>query len=439
MPGGPRALLSAAAERARGFVYLGGRHVGAPLLLLAHDEAARVELRGDARDGDDVRGLLSRLDEVTESLAPDDVCVFLLGYEASAALDPLAPRHAREAGYGPDAWLRVYRCGVRLDDGGRTEAFFAGQAPPQQLASLLEGAPHGRGDDEGEPAPPSLSLTLPHDARSRHVERIARCRQHLYAGTLYQANLAHALVVEEQSATDAARWFLARTAAEEPPFAAFVDDEQWGSLVSLSPERFLTWDLEEGRAAAYPIKGTRPRGATTEDDASLLRELFDSEKDAAEHVMIVDLLRNDLGRVAETGGVEVTALMRGLSVKNVHHLESEICARLRPGTRLSDLLLATAPGGSITGAPKSAALDVIHELEERPRGPYTGVLGVVDGRGRASSSLLIRTWIRPDGAAGTLHVGGGIVVGSDPDAEWQETLDKAAAFGSLGEGGASGH
>lgn len=363
-----------------------------------------MELRGEDADGAAVRRLLASLDDVTAALADDQLCVFLLGYEASAALDPLAHRHARDEKLGPDAWVRVYRkaSGALVDDDENAVG-------------------------EGRP----LSLSLPPKARERHVERVARCREHLVAGTLYQANLAHPLVVEERSVAEAARWFLERIQEQEPPFAAFVHEEAWGSLVSLSPECFLTWDLTEGRAAAYPIKGTRPRGATPDEDARLLDELLSSEKDAAEHVMIVDLLRNDLGRVATSGGVTVTKLMRPLSVRNVHHLESEIRAQLRGGTRLSELLEATAPGGSITGAPKSAALDVIHELEGGPRGPYTGVLGVVDARGRGAASLLIRTWVRPNGAEGRLHVGGGIVVDSDPDEEWQETLDKAGAFGAL--------
>lgn len=147
--------------------------------------------------------------------------------------------------------------------------------------------------------------------------------------------------------------------------------------------------------------------------------------------MIVDLLRNDLGKVARTGGVTVEALMRVVSVKTVHHLKSAVAAELEAGMALSDLLEATVPGGSITGAPKSAAVDVIHELEVGPRGPYTGILAATCGRGRGNASILIRTWIRPDDGPGALFVGGGIVVDSDPAAEWQETLDKAAAFGPV--------
>lgn len=147
--------------------------------------------------------------------------------------------------------------------------------------------------------------------------------------------------------------------------------------------------------------------------------------------MIVDLLRNDLGRVAVPGGVSVESLMHVVSTSSVHHLESTIAARLRDDVGVAKLLAAVAPGGSITGAPKSAAVDVIAALEDGPRGAYTGVLGVVDGHGHLVTSLLIRTWIRPDDGPGSLHVGGGIVVDSDPEAEWQETLHKAAAFGQV--------
>jgi anthranilate/para-aminobenzoate synthase component I len=147
--------------------------------------------------------------------------------------------------------------------------------------------------------------------------------------------------------------------------------------------------------------------------------------------MIVDLLRNDLGRVAVVGGVTVERPLAMLSAPNVHHLETTVHARMRPGIGLEALLHATAPGGSITGAPKSSAIEAIHALEDGARGAYTGVLGVVDGAGHFATSLLIRTWLRPDDGTGALHVGGGIVVDSQPDGEWDETLHKARAFGDV--------
>ena len=440
LPGRP---LSALLERAaaiglRDFAYLSDRFGGAPVLLTDPEEVSRVELSGRDGDLDAVRDLLRALDGASTGLPVDDegplgLAVFLVGYEACSVLDPLAPRHPRDPALGPDALLRVYRAGVRLLASG-PEAFFPDGGPPDGLARLLDDDPGSGAASLDERRAPRLALQP--GERQRHEERVRCCLEHLSAGVLYQANLAHRLRVEERDLASAARFFGARLREREPPFAAFFDDARFqaaggGSLISLSPECFLSWDLGARRAAAFPIKGTRPRGSTPEEDRALKRELLASEKDEAEHVMIVDLLRNDLGKVARPGGVTVEELMRVVSVPNVHHLESVIAAELDEGVRLSQLLEATVPGGSITGAPKSAALDVIHELEGGARGPYTGVLGAVDGRGRGASSILIRTWIRPDGAAGALHVGGGVVVGSEPEAELQETLDKARAFGRV--------
>jgi anthranilate/para-aminobenzoate synthase component I len=389
-----------------GAAYLAGGFLGGPVLCRDGEEVARVELAHDDGDRARVLRLLGALDDARASLAEGELCVFLLGYEASAALDARAPRKARDATLGPDAWVRVYR---RVDE-----------------------ASHDASDTVAPPAAPPLALTTPPGARAAHEARVARCREELFAGTLYQANLAHRVDVEPRDRAGSARWFLDRTREVEPAFSAWVDDA-WGTLVSLSPEAFLRYDLREGRAAAYPIKGTRPRGATPEEDERLRAELQASAKDAAEHEMIVDLLRNDLGRVARPGGVTVTELMRVVTVPNVFHLETEIVAQLRPATTLGRLLVNTAPGGSITGAPKSAALDVIAALEAGPRGPYTGTLGVVDASGRGAASILIRTWLRAHDGRGALHVGGGIVTDSDPAEEWQETLDKAAAFGVVAE------
>jgi anthranilate/para-aminobenzoate synthase component I len=264
------------------------------------------------------------------------------------------------------------------------------------------------------------------DARARHTARVERAKEHLVDGVIYQANLAHRIVIDPVAHDEGLAFFLAAIAEGVPPCAAFVDVPGWGSVISLSPERFLVRDPPES-VRAFPIKGTRPRGATADEDARWRAELCASEKDAAEHVMIVDLLRNDLGKLAIPGGVTVECLLDVMSVRNVHHLESTVAARVRDGVSASELLAATVPGGSITGAPKSSAVEVIEQLEDGPRGLYTGILGIVDGDS-LRSSLLIRTWLRPDDGAGSLHVGGGIVVDSDPASEWQETLDKAAAF-----------
>jgi len=348
---------------------------------------------------DDPDAVLVALDDNRASLAEDERLLFLLGYEASVALDPRAPRRAHDPRLGPSCF--VWRCRVVSD--------------PLSSSSSSSGW---------------LRLSTTTAARDAHRRRVVAARERLLDGVIYQANLAHRLDVAARDFAFGLAFFRARAAGVA--CAAFVDVPGWGSLVSLSPERFVVGDLARGEVRTYPIKGTAPRGRTPEEDSARRAALLASTKDRAEHVMIVDLLRNDLGRVAVIGGVTVERLLAPLSAPNVHHLETAIHARLRDGVGLRDLLWATAPGGSITGAPKSSALEAISELEDGPRGAYTGLLGVVDSAGRFATSLLIRTWLRPDdGGPGALHVGGGIVVDSDPDAEWQETLHKARAFGAV--------
>jgi para-aminobenzoate synthetase component 1 len=362
------------------------------------DEVMCIDLVGTPDDAARMDAMLHALDALWPTLADDELALFLIGHEAACALDERLPRQPRDPTLGPDAWLRRMRI-VDVTDV----------------------------TDDATPPRPFVATPTAH-AHSAHVERVTQAREHLLDGVIYQANLAHRLIVEPRTFSEGRALYLEAIRTNAPPFCAFVDDERWGSLISLSPERFVTFDLQAHTASAYPIKGTRPRGMSDVDDARLLAELCASEKDEAEHVMIVDLLRNDLGKLAIAGGVTVEQLMATVSVKNVHHLESTITARLRDDVRASDILRACAPGGSITGAPKSSAVDVIHALEDGPRGPYTGILGAMDNLGRCVSSLLIRTWVRPDEGHGALHVGGGIVVDSDPESEWQETLHKAAAF-----------
>jgi para-aminobenzoate synthetase component I len=352
-------------------------------------------------DGADAQDITDAVDRQRGTLGDDERLVFVLGYEACVGLDPRAHRlpHAREL--GPPSLLRRLRCG------------------PLPLT------PRG--------PPPTLQLTTTMQAKRAHLERVERCREALRDGVVYQANLAHRCVVGPVVREAALRFFLAHRG--RAACAAYLDVAGWGSIVSLSPERFvqatLDGPLDERRAWTWPIKGTVLGHRDADIDAAAVQRLRASEKDRAEHVMIVDLLRNDLGRLAVVGGVQVTSLMHVVSTASVHHLESTIEARLRPDVGVAEVIRATAPGGSITGAPKSAAVDLIASLEAGPRGAYTGVLGVVDRLGRLQTSLLIRTWLRPDDGAGSLHVGGGIVVDSDPESEWQETLHKAAAFGQV--------
>src|SRR4029078_1053095 len=195
------------------------------------------------------------------------------------------------------------------------------------------------------------------------------------------------------------------------------------ALLSASPEPFLAV-TSDGQVTTDPIKGTRPRGRTQAEDRALARDLLCSVKDRAENVMIVDVLRNDLGRVCRPGSVRVPRLCRLERTAAVQHLVSTITRLLAPGRDAFDLLAASFPGGSITGAPKIRAMEILEELEPVRRGPYTGAAGWLSPDGAMGTSILIRSFVA-DGERLTLHVGGGITWRSDPAAEWDETVAKA--------------
>jgi para-aminobenzoate synthetase component 1 len=258
-------------------------------------------------------------------------------------------------------------------------------------------------------------------SRAAYEEGVRAVRAAIARGEIYQANLTRRL----ETPFSGDPWPLYRGLRTGDPalFAAFLDLGQDRAIISASPEPFLSVDAE-GHVATDPIKGTRPRGRTRDDDRRLARELLCSVKDRAENVMIVDVLRNDLGRCCSPGSVRVPRLCRLERTDAVQHLVTTIHGRLLPGRDALDLLGASFPGGSITGAPKIRAMEILEGLEPVRRGPYTGAAGWISPDGAMRTSILIRTFVA-DGRRLTLHVGGGITWGSDPAAEWQETVDKA--------------
>jgi para-aminobenzoate synthetase component 1 len=247
-------------------------------------------------------------------------------------------------------------------------------------------------------------------------------QQEIAAGELYQANLTHRLAARFSG--DAWRLYEALRARSPAPFAAFVGLPEL-TIVGSSPEGFLRLDAD-GAVETRPIKGTRPRGETAADDARLFEELRSSEKERAENAMIVDLMRNDLGRVCAPGSVEVPELFAIERYATLFQMVSTVRGRLRPGRDRVDLLRAAFPPGSMTGAPKIAAMQLLARLEPVRRGVYSGALGYLDARGGADLCVVIRTLLCR-GRQAWLHVGGGIVLDSDPRAEWEETLAKARA------------
>ena len=253
--------------------------------------------------------------------------------------------------------------------------------------------------------------------------RFAAVQHYIRAGDCYQINLAQRFSARYRGDLWQAYQHLRQ--ATPTPFSGFMawpgaQGEQ--AILSLSPERFLRCHAD-GHVETRPIKGTRPRGETPAADRRLAEELAASPKDRAENVMIVDLLRNDLGRVCRPGSVRVPQLCQLESYANVHHLVSVVCGQLAQGQRPLDLLAAAFPGGSITGAPKVRAMQIIDELEPSRRGPYCGSLGYIDVRGEMDTSITIRTAVA-DGEQLHLWGGGGLVADSDVTAEYQETWDK---------------
>jgi para-aminobenzoate synthetase component 1 len=261
--------------------------------------------------------------------------------------------------------------------------------------------------------------------REQYIAAVATVIERILAGDIFQANLSQRFVQPFTGDTIALYHALRRRAGGS--HSAYI--ERGGiTVLSLSPERFFSYDPVRRLAETRPIKGTRPRDHDDPArDAALADELRRSEKDRAENVMIVDLMRNDLHRVSLPDSVVVPSLCDLESHAAVHHLVSTVQGTLAPGRDVLDLLAATFPGGSITGAPKLRAMEIIAELEAVARGIYCGAIGWIGNDGGADLNIAIRTVTVADGVA-TLGAGGGITALSDPGQEYQETLDKAAAL-----------
>ena len=274
-----------------------------------------------------------------------------------------------------------------------------------------------RPDDQFELA--ALDGLLSNFSRDQYIKSVSRVIEYIYAGDIFQANLSQRLLFpQKQPAIDLYERLRDRNAA---PFAGYFAWDDW-SVLSASPERFLRVTGRE--VETRPIKGTRKRSEGPEADLFTRDELRESDKDRAENVMIVDLLRNDLSRVCEAGSIEVPQLCIVETYETVQHLVSEIRGRLRDDVSTWDLFAATFPGGSITGAPKIRAMEIIAELESTVRGPYCGSLFYVSCSGHTDSNILIRTFTCRHGWV-QCQAGGGIVADSDPQAEYDETLHKA--------------
>lgn len=330
------------------------------------------------------------------------------GYDLARVVERL-PGGPSAGGDAPDLWLAAYGAVARWPGGD-----VVGDDPDARaalVAAFARGVPVG--------LPPRLGPLVADDDASHHVARVERVRDYLAAGDVYQVNLARRLVARVTAPGDALAIYAALAAVAPAPYGGLLEADGV-TIISGSPERFLA-AVADARVETRPIKGTRPRGP------SGAAELAGSAKDAAEHLMIVDLERNDLGRIAELGSVRVDALGYVVELPALYHKVSRVSARPRPGCGYAALLRAMFPGGSITGAPKVRAMQLVDELEPARRGPYCGALGYFGDAGAFELAIAIRIGVLAGGEL-RVHVGGGIVADSDPVAELAETELKAAGW-----------
>ena len=269
---------------------------------------------------------------------------------------------------------------------------------------------------------------VPAPARVRHqptdyLALIERAQHHIEIGDVYQVCLTNEITIE--GVRDPLAVFLRLRQSNPAPYSAFIklDDQV---LVSSSPEQFIRVSTE-GLVSSKPIKGTRPRGENADQDAAIAAELQQDKKERAENLMIVDLMRNDIGKVSEVGSVSVPLLFDIESYATVHQLVSTVTGRLAPGESSWSAILAAFPGGSMTGAPKLRAMEIIRELEQGPRGIYSGCVGYLAADGSAEFAMVIRSMVF-EGEVIKIGVGGGITIDSDPTAELEETKLKAQAL-----------
>jgi aminodeoxychorismate synthase component I len=318
-----------------------------------------------------------------------------------------------------ELWLIFCPFGERFLKEPREQLYEEGTARLLALETRLNGLLPVLPDWSPQ-VPPRIS---PGMSETDYTAKVRRCLEYIAAGDIYQANLSHRFLVELGGRSP--RSIYRRLREINPsPFAALLELPDV-TLVSCSPERLVR--LSGIEVETRPIAGTRPRGASTDEDRLLVEDLLMSPKERAEHIMLVDLERNDLGRVCSYGSIRVDEFMAVERYSHVSHIVSNIRGHLAPGRDALDLIRAVFPGGTVTGVPKVRCMEIINELEPVRRGPYTGSIGYFSPSGDLDLNIVIRTLVIA-GERASLQVGAGIVADSDPVREYQETLFKAEAL-----------
>jgi para-aminobenzoate synthetase component I len=404
------------------------------------------ELRGDGWDRSAESDPLEALDalllrefgladpsEIPDPEAPpfQGGLIGFFGYDLAPRLEWL-PRKAAADSRLPDIHFGLYDTAVTVDH--RTGAVVLSaydllREGPRALKARIDSWSDAL--SAPAPPPPRTALTTPiagNFARADYLDAVGRALEYIRAGDIFQVNLSQHF--EARGRVEPLDLYLRLKAISPAPFAAFLRRGDL-AVVGASPEWF--YQTRGDLLVTRPIKGTRPRGRSPADDERLAAELRASAKDRAELTMIVDLERNDLGRVCRFGTVRVREPLAVESFAQVHHLVATVEGRLRPGAGPIDVVRALFPGGSITGAPKIRAMEIIDELEPTRRGLYTGAVGYFSRGGASAFNIAIRTFL-VEGPRVSFQVGGGIVADSDPEAEYEETLHKGRGLRAVLEG-----
>ncbi len=401
-----------------------GGHLGRyDILFAAPGQSLSLDRVGAPLEGFESTRFLESLDEwwhterqgISQSELPFTGGWFLyLGYELAAEIEPSL--HLHDDPLLPTAF--AVRCRAAIIYDHKIEAaFFVAEGDAEiddaELAADIAAAQHA--------VQRPKVVDVDEDNPERYTSAVKSAKQHIQAGDIYQANLSRQWTVRVADETSSEAIYESLCRANPGPFAGIA---RWNntSIISSSPERLIA--VRDGQASTRPIAGTRPRGEDSAADDDLSNELFAHPKERAEHVMLIDLERNDLGRVCEAGSVEVDEMMVLETYAHVHHIVSNVTGTLREDVSPGQAIAAVFPGGTITGCPKVRCMEIINELESSPRGAYTGSFGYLNLDGSFDLNILIRTMVKK-GNEVSFRAGAGIVADSIPEAELDEARAKA--------------
>ncbi|MBI5683127.1 MAG: aminodeoxychorismate synthase component I [Deltaproteobacteria bacterium] len=355
---------------------------------------------------------------------PSGAAVGYFGYDLKNLLEDLHPKKQDPLSI-PDMIMGIYGTLFVYDhyeSKGYIVSSDAGEKRLERFKEILRLPLSIIGDGLEPKTQVTKELFLSNFTKDEYISAIKKAKAYIREGDIYQINLSQRF--SAPFAQDPMILYSKLRKSHPVEFSAFFDYGDF-QVISNSPECFLK--IQNGIIETYPIKGTRPRGSSSEEDAEIVKELKTNTKELAEHIMIVDLERNDLGKVCITGTVRVKELERVVTYPTLHHMVSCVEGKIKDGVSAVDCIKPCFPGGSVTGAPKIKAMEIIDELEPTPRGIYTGAIGYIDFSGSVNLGMAIRTAVVKDKKL-YLSVGGGIVADSVPEDEYAETLLKAEAF-----------